>query len=156
MPKKSQNLDNLNELRTNSQLKTDLTKLQRENSAAYKTIDKLIADNKKKEEEIAHLKTLLEQSVPVLIEDKTPQKVLNFEVEPEEEIAEVQLHKLKEISRTRALTLEETRQYDLLVKNKRLAKEQSTINLESKDFNNVKEADLIAIAGKSDGSGKSS
>jgi len=152
----SSNIENLDELRTVSQLKTELSKLKRENKAAYKTIDKLIAQAKTRDEEISHLKSLLEQSVPVLFEEKKPQQVVQFEIEPEEEIAEIQLNKLRQTARNRQLTLEETRQFDLLVKNKRLSREKSTINVESKDFSKVKEADLVAIAGSSDGPKKSS
>lgn len=123
----------------------EMVKLQRENRAAYKTIDKLIVENKKKDQEISDLKRLLESSVPVLV----PQRLVKFEIPPEEEIAEVQLNKLREISRQRPFTVEEGRLYDILVKNKRLAQEKSTINVESKDYTNVKEADLIAIAGRS-------
>lgn len=146
----ARNSDNFKELKTASQLKTELAKLKRENKAAYKTIDKLIAASKKKDEEISHLKSLLEQSVPVLIENKTPQKVIKIEMPPEEEIADLQLEKLRQTARKRSLTLEETRQYDLLVKNKRLSQEQSTINLDNSDYKKIDEAKLIEAATSDD------
>lgn len=150
------NVKNLEDLKTVAQLKTELAKLNRENKAAFKTIDKLIKDTKKKDEEIAHLKDMLEKNVPLLVEEKKPQKVVQVELSPEEEIAELQLEKLRQASRQRKLTLEETRQYDLLVKNKRLSQEQSTINLDSSQYKNLSEAELIKIAGAVDEPSKKS
>lgn len=129
------------------QLKRRLTSVERENNAALKTIEKLLKDIQKKNEEIAHLKDLLSKSVPILqlpVEKQPPK------VSPEEEIAEIQLAKLNQIAKTRSLTLEETRMYDLLVKNKRLTQEKSTQNLQKGNFRDVSEIELIKIAGKSD------
>jgi hypothetical protein len=47
-------------------------------------------------------------------------------INDEEEIALIQIQKLKQLSRERALTLEEVKILDFLVKNKRLAQEQVT------------------------------
>lgn len=150
------NKNNLKSLRTIADHKKELAKLEKENRAAYKTIDKLIADNKKKEEEIDHLKKLLEDSVPVLVEDKKPQETISFNITPEETIAHSQLRRLEETAMKRDLTLEETRKYDLLVKNKRLAQEQSTVNLNKQNYKELDDSKLIEIAGAVDESkGKS-
>ena len=96
---------------------------------------------------------MLEKTVPIVGEKKvTPS--FQFEIPAEEEIAEIQLQKLRDDSRKRKLTLEETRQYDLLVKNKRLSQEKSTVNLEKSNYREVTEADLLKIASKPEKDGK--
>lgn len=66
----------------------------------------------------------------------------------EEEIASIQLEKIKNISRERALTLEEVKIYDLLVKNKRLAQGEVTDINGNKNLNSMAKKDLIKIAAK--------
>jgi hypothetical protein len=44
------------------------------------------------------------------------------------------------------LTLEEVKRLDLLVKNLKLIREESTIIVNNKKSDNIKEADLVAIA----------
>lgn len=127
------------------QLKRDLISVRRENQAAMKTIEKLLKDINKKNEEIEHLKHLLSQSVPVV---QPIVEITKAKMSPEEEIADVQLAKLNQIAKTRSLTLEETRMYDLLVKNKRLAQEKSTQNITKGHFRDVSEVELIKIASK--------
>jgi len=150
----NKNVKNITELKEVAELQTELARLKRENKAAFKTIDKLIRNARKKDEEIVHLKSLVEQNVPVLIENKKEQKIISIEIAPEEEIAELQLEKLRQDARNRKLTLEETRQYDLLVKNKRLSREQSTINLDNTQYKNLSETELIQIAGSANGNKK--
>lgn len=126
------------------QLKRELVSVKRENAAAMKTIEKLLKDINKKNEEIEHLKEMLSKSVPVvqiIPKDET-------KLSPEEEIADIQLAKLNQIAKTRSLTLEETRMYDLLVKNKRLSQEKSTQNVAKGNYRDVDEIELIKIAGK--------
>jgi len=136
--------------KTKGQLETELAALKRENKAAYRTIDKLIKDARTKEDEIKHLKGLVGSNVPVLIKNKKEQKIVEFIISPEEEIAELQLEQLRIEARKRKLTLEETRQFDLLVKNKRLAREESTINIDNSGYKNLNDSDLIKIAGAVD------
>lgn len=50
-----------------------------------------------------------------------------FIVSPEEQIAELQISRLLSVAAERTLTLDETRQYDLLVKNKRLSMSEPTV-----------------------------
>lgn len=135
-----------------AEYKKKVASLEKELKATYKTIDKLLKDNKLKEEEISHLKSLLEKNVPVLIEDKKPQQLIQLDLSPEEEIAEIQLNKLKEASKNRALTLEEARIYDLLVKNKRLSRKESTVNIENAAYKEISVIELMKVAGKSDDS----
>ena len=127
------------------QLRREFVSIKRENTAAMKTIEKLLKDINKKNEEISHLKELLSKSVPV-VQSPTPKN--ENKISPEEEIADLQLAKLNQIAKTRSLTLEETRMYDLLVKNKRLAQGKSTDNLSKGNYRDVDEIELIKIAGK--------
>lgn len=128
------------------QLKKEIESLKRENRAALLTVDKLLKDLSKKTKEIEHLQSLVSQTVPVL--KKEPDKVVS-NVTPEEEIAELQLERLRLAARNRTLTLEEARMYDLLVKNKRLSQDESTINLSRANYRDVSDEDLIQIAQKS-------
>lgn len=50
-----------------------------------------------------------------------------FIITPEEQIAELQINRLLNVATERTLTLDETRQYDLLVKNKRLSMSEPTV-----------------------------
>src|ERR1019366_7412982 len=124
------------------QLKRDIVSLNRENLAAMKTIEKLLRDIKNKNEEIASLKSLLSKSVPIIAPAVDAAKP---EITPEEQIADSQLARLNEAAQKRVLTLEETRMYDLLVKNKRLSQEKSSSNQPKGSFRDVSEIELIKI-----------
>jgi hypothetical protein len=65
---------------------------------------------------------------------------------PEEELLEVQINNLNAISRERKLTLEEVKTLDLLIKNKRLIKKQSTSNPELSLPPELSDEDLERIA----------
>jgi hypothetical protein len=119
------------------QLKRELVSVKRENQAALKTVEKLLKDLSKKNEEVAHLKELVSKSVPIIQPPNQPK------LSPEEDIAEVQLAKLNQIAKTRSLTLEEVRMYDLLVKNKRLSQNKSTENLSQGSYRDISEIELI-------------
>lgn len=85
------------------------------------TIDLMTKALAEKDAEIAHLKQLLNSAVPLIGESN-----LTVESTDEELIANLQLKKLVEAGRFRELTLDEIRKFDLLVKNKRLAKGDAT------------------------------
>lgn len=123
------------------QLKRELVSLKRENEAYMKTIQKLLKDLNAKREEITQL-----QTTPVVIPKDKPKE----DLAPEEEIADLQLERLRQSAKTRALTLEETRTFDLLVKNKRLSQDKSTENFSKGSFRDVSDIELIKLAGKSD------
>lgn len=57
---------------------------------------------------------------------KAKSNVIVEEISPQREIAEIQLERLKQISRERLLSYEETKIYDLLSKNLLLAKGDAT------------------------------
>ena len=105
------------------------------------TINTLLTRISDKELEIVHLKKLLEGLVP-------KNQAIKLEVTDEELIADMQLRKLKEYSTQRELSLEEVKKFDLLVKNKRLAKGDATATIDHKPLpQNVAPQELLKIAG---------
>ena len=103
-----------------NQLITQILKLEDKCSALSQVIDSLLKQVESKEEEISNLKSALDRSVPMIGE------AIAINISDEELIADVQLRKLKEQAKTRELTLDEIRKFDLLVKNKRLAQGNAT------------------------------
>jgi hypothetical protein len=70
-------------------------------------------------------------------------------VTSEEEIALIQLERLKQISRDRLLTTDEVKMYDLLVKNLRLIKDKpDVINTTYVRISDKSDKELIDIATK--------
>jgi hypothetical protein len=67
---------------------------------------------------------------------------------PEEIVCLEQIARLKERSHTRELSLDEVKRLDLLIKNLRLIKEQSTENVATAVYRDVGDAELVAIATK--------
>lgn len=136
-------VSDLEEFKSVEQLKKEILSLSRENKAAMLTIDKLLKDANQKNEEIKHLQNLIAQAVPVV-----KKEVSKFvaSVTAEEEIAQTQLERLRQAAKSRILTLEETRMFDLLVKNKRLVLDESTINLGKNQYRDVADADLLRLA----------
>lgn len=98
-----------------------ITELQEYCDAQYTALNKAMERVKQLEDEIAHLKTLLEGSTEVIMEKKP-----ELEVSPEQAICEIQIQKLQNDAKQRQLTLEETKRLDLLIKNLYLAKGQPT------------------------------
>ena len=121
----------------------DELSLQAYCDAQFQLIEQLRDSNAKLEAEVAHLKTLITDTVPVLSKD-----VVKIEVPLEQAICEMQIAKLQRTAMDRDLTLEETKRLDLLIKNLYLAKGQSTAIIAdySKLPPNVSEAALIEIA----------
>jgi hypothetical protein len=113
--------------------------------ALNETLTKFVKALEDKEEEIAHLKHLLYKGVPIIGE------AIAINISDEELIADIQLNKLKVDAKIRKLTLEEIKIFDLLVKNKRLARGDATDipgkpkddRIKSKDSNT-----LLKIASK--------
>lgn len=117
-----------------------------------------------KKEYIKSVKTFEESSLETINklrqENETlKQKVFQLEhlisfqatVTPEELVCARQIQILKNTSDQRELTLDEVKRLDLLIKNLRLIKDQSTENVSNPQYRDVTEADLVRIAsGKSD------
>lgn len=106
----------------------------------YELSKSLVDTNKiltEKISEIAHLKRLLEGTTNII-----------QPLTDEEEIAIVQLGKIKEKSRAGALTLEDVKIYDTLVKNKRLSQGDVTNINGVTAISKLDKKSLIQIAGK--------
>lgn len=97
------------------------------------------------EEEIVHLKELVASTQPLLSREVVPQLIIKSS---EQVICEMEIEKLREASMKRSLTLEETKRFDLLVKNLLLAKEsQKEIKPDYKHIpDGYSEATLVALA----------
>lgn len=134
---------NLDDKKVIEQLKREIIALKRENVAAMQTIQKLLKDLNKKTEENAQIQEMLAQNVPVITKE-TPK--IAETISAEEEIADYQLEKLRNAARTRSLTLEEVRMYDLLVKNKRLGQGKSTENHSKGEYREIDVIELMKIA----------
>lgn len=139
----SSKVSDLEEFKSVDQLKKELISLSRENKAAMLTIDKLLKDANIKNEQIKHLQSLVSQTVPVM---KKESQKLAIAISAEEEIAQLQLERLRQAAKNRTLTLEETRMFDLLVKNKRLVLDESTINLGKNQYRDVADTELLKLA----------
>lgn len=123
-------------------LATSYVTLERKAVGLSQTIDQMVKALDEKDAEIAHLKQLLNGMVPTIGD------AVKIEITDEEFIADIQLHKLKVAAQTRELTLDEIRKFDLLVKNRRLAKgDATTINGENLNKKTDKK-ELIRLASK--------
>ncbi len=136
-------VSDLEEFKSADQLKKEILTLTRENKAAFLTIDKLLKAQNTQLEQIKHLESLVAQAVPVM---KKEVNKLSIAVTAEEEIAATQLERLRQAAKVRILTLEETRMFDLLVKNKRLVLDESTINLGKNQYRDVSDTELLKLA----------
>lgn len=111
-----------------------IKELEKINTEQYKIIQKLGEELAIREHKLKHLEKLLMQTNPIVIE-----------VSAEEEICELQIERLRNAAQTRDLTLEEARRLDIFIRNKRLAQDQSTINIEAKKAE-ITDAQLLQIA----------
>lgn len=104
-------------------------------------MSRLEAENEMLKEKVAALEKMLA--------DSSTTKLLGLDVAPEELICLEQIKLIENTSRARELTLDEVKKLDLLIKNLRLIKNQSTENL-NPSYRDVSEAELVAIANKKD------
>lgn len=106
--------------------------------AQNKTIIDLTKKINQKDEEIVHLKAILEKSTPIIASDKTPAQTLL--TDDEESICRMQLRKLRDISMSRELTLEETKKVDIYAKlllNFKEKGKRPTDNAKNQDTNSL-------------------
>lgn len=127
---------------TENALRTDVLRLEKLNVGLSQTVDNLLNTIESKDTEIAHLKQLLMGSTDVIGE------AMPILMSDEEVIALKQLDRLKQISMQRDLTLDETKRFDLLVKNKRLAQGNATTIDQTKLPKNISNDDLLKLASK--------
>jgi len=91
----------------------DMAELQAFAEAQYNTIVTLTEQNQTLKEEITHLKSLLESTTPLLPTEVRTERLL---VSDEEAISKIQLEKLRDVSLTRELTLEEAKRFEIFYK----------------------------------------
>jgi len=113
----------------------------------YIVIQKQQEKIKKLEEDLAHTKILISQTIPILENPLTIK-----DVSTEQLICEIQIKKFERAALDRELTLEETKRLDLLIKNLHLVKAENkkSIPSEFQKLADISEAELILIASKPD------
>lgn len=95
----------------------DLAELKVFSEAQQKAIVKLSKKNKELEEEISHLKKLLESTAPIVATSTEPVvSAEKFLTTDQEAICRMQLNRLKEVSYERELTLEEAKRVEIFSK----------------------------------------
>jgi hypothetical protein len=129
------NLIDLNELRKQFQDKLTKEEWTKFSEAQMVLITKYENQLKILSEKNKHLEQLLLNNREGLV----------FELTPEESICVQQIGRLEESSIQRPLTLEEVKKLDLLVKNLKLIREESTIILNNREQSKLEEKDLVAI-----------
>jgi hypothetical protein len=140
------NIHELSQSAAEKHLAESYVQLEKKAIALSETIQKLLKEIESREDEITHLKQLLTSfnSQPSLTGLVTVNPISD-----EELIADIQLRKLKEKAKISELTLDETRRYDLFVKNKRLAQgDATTINGSKVDSNIPNKSKLLELASK--------
>lgn len=115
----------------NSLMKKSKKDLEQYTSAQDAVIIKLQKENELLKQKLSHLENLL------IAKTNT--------ISPEELICIEQIDVIKQKSSQRELSLDEVKRLDILIKNLRLIKDQSTQAIEHKDYREVKEMDLVAI-----------
>lgn len=135
------NLIDIKQLRDEFVLKTKTKDLKAFAEQQQVIIEKLMEQTHQLQEKNKHLEKIL------LSLEKNNMVV---SISPEEMICIEQIEVLRGKSSTRELQLDEVKRLDLLVKNLRLIREQSTQVIESTNHSSIKEADLVAIATQTD------
>lgn len=126
---------NILELKKQFEEKTKAKDLKQFAAAQYTLIEKLMSENKSLKEKNEHLENIVKKQ----IQD-------SMRLSPEEMICLEQIDRLKSKSRDRELTLEEAKKLDILVRNLKLIREESTIVVSHSDPSGIKESELVAIA----------
>jgi len=99
-------------------------------------IEKLLNDNKLLSEKVGHLEEMLKASAATI---KVPMTV-------EELICIEQIDLLRQKSRDRELSLDESKRLDIFIKNLRLIRNESTEVINTTNYSTLNEVELVAIA----------
>ena len=125
---------NIQDLKKEFAEKTKVKDLKVFAESQQRLLERLMDENKQLQQKLDHVE----------------QKLLSLDVaiklQPEEIICLQQIGLLKKRSESRELSLDEVKRLDLLIKNLRLIREQSTQVIDTKDYTEVKEDELVAIA----------
>jgi hypothetical protein len=122
-------------------------------NAQFKALEKAAAQLAARDAEIAHLKALLSSTTTIVgpepqrIVEASPTENLTVRliVPKEQAICEIEIERLHTLTKDRALTLEETKRLDVLVKNLYLIK-KATIDEEGETIPLENVDELLAIA----------
>lgn len=128
------NILDINELRKQFGEKISLEQWQNFSEAQNALIIKLKKEVEIYKQKNAQLEHLVLNKHPHLLAELTPEEIICLQ----------QIRKLENSSNQRELTLEEVKRLDLLVKNLKLIREESTIVVNNRT-DNLKESDLVAI-----------
>jgi hypothetical protein len=122
----------------------DMSELRVFSEAQQKTILKLSKKNKELEEEVSHLKKLLESQTPIIQTSEQPASLgEKFLTSDQESICRMELNKLKQTSFERELTLEEAKRVDIYSKILNvLENSPKTIKVETKS---IPSQDLMSL-----------
>lgn len=113
--------------------------------AQHKTIVNLTKKNKGLEDEVNHLKKLLESSTPLVAPNNKFERLI---LTDEEAISVTQLEKLRDISLMRELTLEEAKRFEIFYKVLNSVRSKpKTIDATAKELGND---ELLALVSSND------
>lgn len=129
-------MDTINSIANNSAIE-----LQAYANAQYEALQDALKTIRKLENEVRHLKQIL-ATTPLTNGEPTPLIVSDGQI-----ICEMEIQRLKEVSFKRGLTLEETKRFDLCVKNLQLIKDgNKDVVVPFKNLNGLSHEALLEIA----------
>lgn len=129
-------------MKTLIETSTDIAEIKAFSTAQNKTIIELSRRLKEKDDEIVHLKKLLEGSVPLV---KAPTDLTQADGDDREYLCRIGLRQLKQISDERELTFEECRKLDIYSKIlKDLMGGPKTIEVKSRNLSNDELLKLVS------------
>ncbi len=129
------NIIDINDLKKQFQEKLSIEEWQSFAKAQFDLIDQYQKELVYLKDKNKHLESLLFNKTSEFATELTPEEVICIQ----------QISRLEKLSNERQLTLEEVKRLDLLVKNLKLIREESTIVVNNKKVDNLKEAELVAI-----------
>lgn len=110
----------------------------------YKNITQLIEKNTQLEDEIRHLKNLLANTTPLLNEKPVEKIVLT----PEEALIDAQIEMIRSSNFANEMDLNDVKKLEILLKSKKLLKDEGKTFSGSSKLAPVSNADLLQIAAK--------
>lgn len=138
MPRSLKSLNVNSNLRTKDDFKQEVERLSELAGTLYTQLQELQEKNEKAEAELIRLRAIVDTLEPEGMAEPTE----------EEEIALIQLKYLKSVAEKRPLTLDETRVFDILVKNKRLSQGKPTVNAAAERLKDLTPRQLLSVAKK--------
>lgn len=113
---------------------SDEQELRQYSMTLYKTMEALKKENDILLEKVSYLESVLSSKASATIIPSSDEEIICIE----------QINVLKSKSASRELSLDEVKRLDLLIKNLRLIRSQSTNAIDVTDYSNLKEESLVA------------